>query len=123
MAAGKYDLPVEQGATLQAELTLKNAAGTAINLTGTTVRGQIRKKASDSTKLVDFTCTINATPTTGKCIVSLTAAQTSALPAEKSLQAERLITKLAYDIELVQADNSVVRVLEGVVLLSPEVTR
>lgn len=120
MVAVSYNFEQEQGADFTALLTIKNAEGTVIDITGYTFRGQIRQKISDSTKLADFTFAIQDA-SAGTVLVSLTAAQTSALPARGLIFST--LTDLVYDIEMINAENKVTRIMNGYFKVSPEVTR
>lgn len=48
MAAGEYNIQIEQGATFKRTFRLKDATDTPINITGAKFKAQIRKKANDS---------------------------------------------------------------------------
>lgn len=113
MAAGKYNMLVQQGTTYNQTITLKNAANTAaIDISGCTVAAMIRETYLDPTPAAVFTCVI-PTGTDGKILISLTPEQTSALTFDKGV----------YDIELTYPSGSKDRVLMGNVVVSKEVTR
>ena len=119
MAAAKLDLLIEQGSTFSYELTINNP-GTPlvpIDLTAWTFTGQVRKTFDAATVVATFTF-VKADQTTdpGKVVMSLTAVQTSAIPALKKL------TDYVYDIEAVYSTTTK-RLLEGKATLSAEVTR
>jgi hypothetical protein len=119
MAAAKYNITVEQGATFNLLLTIKSpgVTPTPIDITTWLFAGQIRKSPTDATVLADFTFTIqNQISNTGEVLVSLTDADTSAIPADGP------ITNLVYDIEAT-VGSTVTRLIQGSVLLSAEVTR
>lgn len=102
---------IEQGATFTTTVTVKAADATAFNLTGYTPRAQMRKSYYSSTK-TDFTAVITGAATDGKVTLSLTAAQTALLTDGRYV----------YDIEI-DNNTSVFRVLEGMVTVSPNVTK
>ena len=113
MAAGKYNMLIQQGATYNQTITLKDAAGTtAINITGCTAQAMIREQYTDTTPAATFTCMI-PTGTDGKILISLTPTQTSALSFEKGV----------YDIELTYPSGTKDRILQGNVVVSKEVTK
>jgi hypothetical protein len=115
MAAGKYDMYIEQGATYELNVTVDSS----IDLGDYTARGQIRETACSSAILVSFTCTIVSS---SQLTISLTPAQTSALKACGKCYQD--ITVGYYDIEIENTtDGSVIRLLNGMVSISPEVTR
>lgn len=111
MAAGQYDLLIEQGATFQRTITvLEN--GVAKVLDGFSGRAQVRRSHANATILQ--TITVNITdPTNGIVVISLTPTQTTAL----------VIQRAVWDLELVDSGGDVIRLLAGSVEISPEVTR
>lgn len=114
MPAETLDLTIEQGATFEQFILVKRADETPYDLAGWIGRGQVRRSHRDSTVLIDFTVTITDAPT-GEVRISLTAAQTTALPYRFSG---------VYDVELEQiSTGKVIRVLQGRAIISPEVTR
>lgn len=121
MAAGRYDFVIEQGATFSRQVTWQNEDGSAVNLTGYTLSGSVRKKTSDAKQLIDFTITV-VNAASGIFTFSLTAAQTGALPATYGQTSEKELLPCVYDIEAASG-STVYRVLEGVANISPQVTR
>lgn len=108
------NIVIDQGTTYSLSITVSDATGTALNLTGYTLRAQMRKSYGATTS-TSFT-TASATPASGVLTISLTDTQTSALKAGRYV----------YDIEIVEpvgAGGAVTRVLEGIVTVTPEVTR
>ncbi len=113
MAAGRYNLVIEQGATFTKRLTIqKNAA--PWNLTGYEARAQIRRSASDDTKITDIGVTITDPPN-GTVDLLLTSVQTAALAPQRA----------NWDLELDDKETipGVTRLLEGDVEIRAEVTR
>ena len=107
------NLTIDQGASFKAEIDVKDADGDALNLTGFTGAGQMRKTYSSSTK-TDFTVEFKNPRTSGTMSISLTAAQTNALKAGRYV----------YDVEVTKtSDAEVTRVVEGQVDVTPGVTR
>lgn len=121
MAAGRYDTTIEQGATFSRQVTWQSQDGSAINLTGYTLSGKIRKKASDAKELISFTCTI-VNASSGIFTFSLTAAETSGLPSAYGETADKELLPCVYDIEA-SIGSTVYRILEGIINISPQVTR
>lgn len=116
MAAGSYDLYIEQGATFRRTLTVK-AAGVPINLTGYTARAQIRAKVADAAVLHEITCEVVA-GSGGQIILSITDEDTAAFTWKSGV----------WDLELETpftppATGEVTRLLKGLVEVDPEVTR
>lgn len=123
MAAGNYDILVEQGATFEQTLTIEDPDGEPIDLTGATCRGQIRKTYSDLKKLADIQVEIVSPATDGKMLMKITSDQTKAIPVEKAESSAKKTTDYVYDLELTEASGSITRLLEGLAKISPEVTR
>lgn len=127
MAAGKLDLNLEQGSDFLRKLIFQDNASPTPNLENLTdqiFRGQIRKSISDATVVVAFTFSIlDQVTNTGEVEFSLTNAQTSSIVLKPQTTVTREPQEFAYDIEREFTDGRVERVLEGVVFVSPEVTR
>ena len=116
MSASIYNINIEQGATFTRTITWKDSANVAINLTGYTARMQIRERVESSTALVSLTHSSGITlgGAAGTVVITITATQTDALPNMK---------KGVYDLELVSGGGIVTRLLQGEVVVSPQVTR
>lgn len=112
MAAGLLNILVEQGATFSRTLTIETAPGTALNLTGYTFAGKMRKNLADAQAAVAFTLSVSDA-VHGQVLWTLTAAQTDAL----SPQVHR------YDIEMTAPGGTVTRILEGEAWVSGSATR
>ena len=110
MAATKANLKIGQGTDYVTSITLTNDAGQPLDLTGYTGAGQIRKYYT-STQAVDFG--INIDENNGVLTIQLTSDQTN------DMESGRYV----YDIELTDSANIVSRVLEGIVTITPGVTR
>ena len=113
--ATKVNLSIDQGSDFSASLTAKDAAGNTINLTGYNARAKMRYAYSTG-QATDFTATINsgvagAGFVSGLVDLSLTSTQTSGL----------VVSDQVYDVELYSGDY-VVRIQQGIVSISPEVT-
>lgn len=105
------NLYIDQGSTFSAIITLTNQDGTPMNLTGYSVASQFRKSYASSTGYT-FTATIyNAA--TGQVRLQLPANTSSAIPAGRYL----------YDIEITSGSGEKLRALEGILILTPEITR
>lgn len=101
---------IDQGTTFSLSLAVNDQSGALKNLTGYTVAAQMRKSYYTTTS-TNFTATVSL-PLDGEVTISLTAVQTSAI------QAGRYV----YDIEITGAGETL-RVLEGIVVINPEVTK
>ena len=103
------NLVIDQGQTFSFSLTLSNADGSAKDLTSYTVASQMRKSYYTSTATTFTTAKVDLT---GELTISLTAAQTSAIKAGRYV----------YDIEI-SSSSETLRVLEGIITVTPEVTK
>ena len=111
MAAGYQNLYVEQGTTYSTTITLDDVYNNAYNLTGYRASSQIRKSYYSSNATASFTTTIDS----GNATITLSLnAGTSA-----NISAGRYV----YDAIIIDTNNSVTRILEGIVDVSPRVTR
>lgn len=123
MAAGNHNFLIEAGATWSAVIDWQDSAGVGINLTSRTLTGQVKRRVLDPNEVVEFTITkADQTTNPGRFTVSLTAVQTGKLPVKQSADGKKDITELPYDIEAVNG-STIDRVLEGLVQISPEVTK
>lgn len=121
MAAGRYDLVIEQGATFSRQVTWQNQDGSAVNLTGYSIAGKIRRKTSDNQPIISFTTAITDAAN-GIFTFSLTATQTASLPVNHGATAEKEYLDCVYDIEATVGSTKY-RVIEGLARISPEVTK
>jgi len=114
MAAGSYNITIEQGATYDQTFTFTRD-GSPVNLTGYTARMQIR--ASVTAQQVVYDVAVTGTFTLGGAAgtirIVITATNTAALTAGTYV----------YDLELQSASGVVTRLLQGSVTVVPEVTR
>ncbi len=103
---------IDQGSTFQADIDVTDSAGDALNLTGYTVAGQMRKTYT-STTAINFTGQV-LSASGGTVRISLSATETNALKAGRYV----------YDTEITKtATGEVTRVIEGQVDVTPGVTR
>lgn len=121
MAAGSLDITVEQGATYSLSLTFLDSDSAPVNVSTWEFRGQIRSAYDDSDIIAAFTFTAGSA--SNIVVVSLTDTVTSAIPVDASSGPKKKNKKYAYDIEAEKPDGSVVRVVQGVASVSPEVTK
>ena len=109
--ATKANLVIDQGSTFSTDLTLNDEDGNAIDLTNFTANSQIRKWYTSTNPVATFTTNINTTDSI--VTLSLTANQTS------NLQSGRYV----YDCELTSLNGAVSRIVEGIVTVTPQVTK
>lgn len=125
MAAGKYNLLIEQGATYQVEIQYKDSNGVAVDLTGYSGKLQIRPSIGspiayiclssslqpDGTGL-NFSGSYGTTPpTSGSIGIYISAISSSLLTFDTGV----------YDLEI-SSGSFTTRLLQGNVQLSKEVT-
>jgi hypothetical protein len=108
--AAIQNLYIDQGTTYSLSLLVDDQNGDSKDLTDYTVAAQMRK-SYHSTTAINFTAEISL-PEDGEITISMTAVQTSAIKAGRYV----------YDIEIT-SDEETLRVLEGIVVINPEVTR
>lgn len=104
-----YDLRIVAGDSFARTISIRDGAGAAVDLTGLTGRAQIRDRPG-GTLLADVNVVI-ATPATGDIAISLTTAQTRALP-----------TSSVWDLELDGGPSSTHTIVSGRVIVIPDVT-
>ena len=111
--AAVANLIIDQGANFSSDITVKDANGNAFNLTGYTTEAKMAKGYASTRTRTTITPTISSDPTTGVVSLTLTAAQTAALDAERYV----------YDVEITQTSSgNVTRVIEGIITVRPNVT-
>lgn len=108
--ATKANLVIDQGTTFSATITMTDEYGNYINLNDYTGRSQMRKHYASVSK-TDFEVEVDATNST--LTLSLTDEQTSELTPGRYV----------YDVEVVDTANTVSRIVEGIVTVTPNVTR
>ena len=104
------NLVLDQGTTFSVTIGYNDASGNPVDLTGYTARSQMRKSYY-SANATSFTANISDA-INGEITLSLTSAQTANVKAGRYL----------YDLEIVESAN-VIRVVEGIVTVMPEITR
>ena len=102
---------IDQGATFTTTVTVTDANGDAVNLSGYSVAAQIRKTFLSSTATA-FTATIS-NAASGEITISLSPTQTTALEAGR----------FVYDVLITASGGTKTRVVEGQVTVNPSVTR
>lgn len=108
--ATKANITIDQGTTFSTTLNLTDENGDILDLSGYSANSQIRKWYTSS-NAVTFTTSINVS--SGTIELSLNANQTSSLTAGRYV----------YDVEIKDSSNTISRIVEGIVTVTPEVTR
>lgn len=75
-----YPLTIIIGDTKTVSVTMKDASGTAINITGRTYSAQLRAQIDDTSPLASFTCSV-VSGAAGTLSASLSSSTTSSLSA------------------------------------------
>lgn len=107
--AQKVNLVIDQGTTFNTTFDIKDDAGNPIDFTGYTGTAQIRKHYTSS-NAVNFTVSANSS---GVITLSLTSNATNGMAAGRYV----------YDVEMVAPGNTTSRIVEGIVTLTPQVTK
>ena len=107
------NLSIDQGATFNSDVTVKDANGNLFNLSGYTAEAKMAKGYASTKTRVSITATINSDPTTGIVTLSMTSAQTAALSANG---------RYVYDLEITSDAGEVTRVIEGLIQVRPQVS-
>jgi hypothetical protein len=110
--AAKANILIDQGTDFSTTLTVTGDDGSVIDLTGYSANGHIRKHYTSTTATV-FTCTFGSPRTDGQLTISLSRDITDVLEAGRYV----------YDVELTSSANNRSRLVEGVVTVTPQVTK
>lgn len=109
MASTKANLVIDQGATFSNTIAVKDSNGDVMDLTNYTGAAQMRRHYS-STNSTSFVVTV---ANSGTVTLSLSANATANIP----------YGRYVYDCEITSNAAIVTRVQEGIVTVTPEVTR
>ena len=115
MAAGRYDITIEQGATFSLPISYKDSTGSVVDLVagdGYTARRMIKESAG-GTSIISLTNSsgITLAASGNNIVIEISATDTAAMDFDNAV----------YDLEIVSG-TEVTRVLEGKVKLSREIT-
>lgn len=106
------ELTLDQGTTFESTLDLVDDTGVAINVAGYLFSGQIRKSYYSSNPTANLTITVS-NEANGNVLISLNAATTSNIAAGRYL----------YDVKMTDTQNTVTRIVEGIITVTPQVTK
>jgi hypothetical protein len=107
--ATKVNLVVDQGTTFTTSITFNDENGNTINFSTYSGSAQMRKHFTSSNS-TSFSVSLTSN---GVVTLSLTANQTGNLVAGRYV----------YDLEVTDASNQISRLIEGIVTVTPNVTR
>ena len=111
--ATKANITIDQGTTFTTQVDLTDENDDPIDLTAYTANAQIRRWYTATSAAAVFTANTGTNTAAGILTLSLTAAQTA------NLEYGRYV----YDVNVTDASNTVTRILEGIVMVTPRVTR
>lgn len=111
----RYDLHLNQGETFRLDIPVLDDAGAPVDITGMTARAQVRARRADTTAVHEWSTTAGNLTLASNNITLNVPAATSAAWA----------WRLGYwDLELTEpATSTTTRLVEGAVVVSPEITR
>lgn len=107
--AAKINIVIDQGTTFNTTYTIHDAQDEPIDFTGYTANSQIRKTYTSSTAY-DFTVTLNSI---GQVSLSMSADLTGSITAGRYV----------YDVEVQDLSGVRSRIVEGLVTVTPQVSR
>ena len=110
--AAKANIIIDQGADFSTTITVTDDAGDAVDLTGYTGEGQIRKHYTSTTS-TPITLNFGSPRSDGEITLSLGRTVTA------NMEAGRYV----YDVEITSSANTRSRLIEGIATVTPEVTR
>lgn len=105
------ELTIDQGATFEATLNLANDDETPINVSGYTFQSQIRKSYYSTASTANLVVTV-VNASTGLVSLSLPSHQTANIKAGRYL----------YDLKM-SSGNTTTRIIEGIITVTPQVSR
>lgn len=107
----KANLVIDQGTTFTATIDVTDANNVVFDLTGYTVKSQMRKNYASSTADATFTCTHDDDG--GEITLTLPSSNTVNLTPGRYL----------YDVEMTSSEGVITRVVEGLVTVTAGITR
>lgn len=114
MSAGKLNITIEQGATFTRKISMTDATGAAVNLTGATVAAKLSPGFGAATSY-PFTMTVTDGPN-GR--ISWVMPNTVTVGLNGATKA-----RWVYDIEVTYPSGNVDRILQGEATIEPGVTK
>lgn len=107
----KGNIVIDQGSDFSVTINVENSDDDTItDLTGYIGNAQMRRHY---TSLTSYVFNVSISPTLGAVTMAMNAANTAAIPAGRYV----------YDCELTDEFNKVTRLIEGIVTVTPQVTR
>lgn len=109
--ASFLELSCDQGSDFSVNLDLTNDDGSIINVSGYTFTSSIRKSYYSANVTANLTVAV-ANAASGNVSLSMNSATTANIKAGRYL----------YDVKMVRSDNTVSRVIEGIITVFPQIT-
>ena len=106
----KGNIVIDQGSDYQVTINVENANGAPVTLSGYTAEAQMRKHY---TSLTSFNFTVAINSALGMVTLGMTSNTTNNIPAGRYI----------YDCEVTSNTGIKTRLLEGLVTITPQVTR
>lgn len=116
MIAGVYNIHIDQGASFERLITVKDSSDVLFDFTDYTAQMQIRRDIEDSTPIVTMT-TENGYITLGGTAGTIT------LYLPPVITKDIVDRECVYDLEITDSNSRVYRLLKGRVKVDGEVTR
>ena len=108
MAAGIYNLSIEQGSSWELRMAIDSSEGVELNIAGYTFDAKIARSYYDEAPITINTLIINAA--TGTIKLSLTPSQTTTLDSA---------IEYIYDVDMESPSGTITRLMEGRASISP----
>lgn len=106
----KGNIVIDQGSDYQVTVSVENSNNASVNLAGYSASAQMRKHYSS---LTYYTFTTEVDNQLGAVVLSMSANTTNNIPAGRYV----------YDCEITSNEGIKTRLIEGIVTVSPQVTR
>lgn len=108
--AVKANLVIDQGTDYSVSITVEDTTESVLDLTGYTGAAQMRKHYS-SANATSFSVSLGGVH--GTVALSMNSTTTTSLPPGRYV----------YDVELTDGSNNISRIIEGIITVTPNVTR
>ena len=110
--AALANFTIDQGTTFSSTVTVKDNAGTTLDLTGYTATAKMALGYASTRTRTDLTIAFASDRTSGDVTMSLTATQTAALDAP---------ARYVFDMDITDSSGTVTKVIEGLMTVRPNV--
>jgi hypothetical protein len=107
------ELTIDQGATFSSTLDLTNDDNTPMNVANTTFAAEVRKSYYSTNATANLVVTVEGDAANGRIRMGLDAANTANIKPGRYL----------YDLKMTSNANVSIRIVEGILTVTPQVTR